>query len=290
MAWPETGRFVAQLVGWTLPAPQVEGLAATVSLAEEGAVIRAEASNEEGHPRNFLDVSAVVIGPDQAAGASEDGGQAAPAEVALAQVGAGRYEAPFDAAQPGTYLVRLQVRDGEEVLGQQTLGLAVPYSPEYRAAGIDLPGLESLAAATGGGRLSGPAQAFVHDLAVAARVREVSMALLLAVALLFPLDVAVRRVMIGGGDVRRAVAWLAARLPARRRAKAGGQQALGRLWQARERARERQARSGTRAAADKVPREGPIEEKPESPVTPSSAEALERLRKAKERARRGGRR
>ncbi|MEJ2209862.1 MAG: glutamine amidotransferase, partial [Anaerolineae bacterium] len=297
MAWPETGRFVAQLVGWTLPAPQVEGLAATVSLAEEGAVIRAEASDEEGHPRNFLKVSAVVIGPDQAPGTSEDGGQAGPAEVALAQVGAGRYEATFDAAQPGTYLLRLQVRDGEEILGQQTLGLAVPYSPEYRVAGIDLPGLESLARATGGGRLPGPEQAFVHDLVVAARVREVSMALLLAVALLFPLDVALRRMMIDGQDVRQAAAWLAAawlaaRFPARRRAQAGAQRTLGRLWQARDRARERQARSGeapepaearheaTAAAGHPAETEAPA---------PSSAEALQRLRQAKERAQRGKR-
>lgn len=107
----------------------MEGLAAAVSLADEGAVIHAEATDREGHPRNFLEVSAVLIGPDGAGQDPEAG------EVALQQVGAGRYETVVDLSQPGTYLVRLQVRDGEQVLGQQTMGLAVPYSPEYRAGG-----------------------------------------------------------------------------------------------------------------------------------------------------------
>lgn len=297
MAWPEMGRFVAQLVGWTLPAPQVEGLAAQVSLGEEGALVHVEATDREGQPRSFLDVSAVVVGPGEVSEEQEA------SEVALSQVGAGAYEAVLGLSQPGTYLVRLQVRDGERVLGQQTLGLAVPYSPEYRVSGIDLPGLEALSATTGGGRLAEPGHSFLHDLVTSPRIQEVSGTLLLVVALLFPLDVALRRVMLGGRDLRGAAAWLAARLPGPSRQRARSPRALGRLWQARARARVRQARPGGAPASSSPSNaaQGPVAEEPEpggepptgeggvKPGTASSAEALARLRKAKERAQRRSR-
>ena len=182
-------------------------------------------------------------------------------------------------------------------LGQQVLGLAVPYSPEYRAAGADLSLLDRLARLTGGGPLGEPASAFTHDLPAADRAQDIWRGLLLVVALLFPLDVAIRRVMLGRQDLHKARAWLAARLPAVRRGQAAGERALGQLWQARERARERQARS--RPAAPPPGRkpgdEPPSAPSPAPPPAPGPEEgppaagddALARLREAKKRARRG---
>ena len=288
VTWDGFARFAAQLVGWVLPIPQVEGLSAQVTLEGTQAVVHAEVVDREGRPRDFLDVSATVIDPELET-----------ETVTLEQVGAGQYEVKMDATQPGTYLVRLGVSEGDSVLGQQMLGVVVPYSPEYayaaRAAvdGVDRGFLNELARLTGGGELREPVAAFTHNLPSADRAREVWRGLLLAVALLFPLDVAVRRVMLGPRDLHKALAWVRARLPGRQSRGVERERALGQLFRARERVRERQ----TRVASPTVPpspSEAVQEALPadESPVTPrqsaesDGSDALARLRAAKKRARR----
>ncbi len=74
-------------------------------------------------------------------------------ESELTQVGPGRYQTEVNLSQPGTYLVRLGVNQGDHSLGQEIMGLVVPYSPEYRASGMDLPFLGELARITGGEEL-----------------------------------------------------------------------------------------------------------------------------------------
>jgi hypothetical protein len=212
----------------------------------------------------------------------------------LPQVGAGRYEAEVEVSQPGTYLVRLGVSQDGDALGQQTLGLVVPYSPEYAASGTDRALLGGLARLTGGGELPEPAAAFVHNLPAADRAREIWVPLLLIAALLFPLDVALRRVMLGPADFRQGVTWLWERLPARPAAGAPERErALGRLFQARDRVR------GWRPSPDApTPTPGQPPAEPSSsppareqtqpappPPSPTSEDSLARLREAKKRAR-----
>jgi Mg-chelatase subunit ChlD len=282
VAWDGFPRFAAQLVGWTLPAPQVEGLTAQASLEDDRVAVRVEAADEAGRPRNFLDVAATLIGPDLQT-----------TEVTLAQVGAGRYEALVEASQPGTYLVRLGVSDGGKALGQQTLGVVVPYSPEYKESGTQRALLNELARLTGGGELPQPVAAFVHNLPTADRAREIWGTLLLVVALLFPLDVALRRVMLGPRDFAKAVSWLRVRLPARGTRTGGRERALGRLFQARDRVRQRHARAEapsslptpTESSARSPSPSGTGDAESVSPP-PLSDDALARLREAKKRARR----
>jgi hypothetical protein len=235
-------------------------------------------------------VSAVLIAPDLSA-----------QEVELAQIGAGQYAARAELGEPGTYLVRLNVRDGEEALGQQTLGLVLPYSPEYNAAvggAVNRPLLEALARRTGGGELLDPLAAFAHNLPSAERAREVWRGLLLAVALLFPLDVALRRLTFGLRDLGRAWGaareWVGTRLFARRTTDAPGERALGRLFEARERGQARTTRGPSeQAKAPSEPRQPAADAPPSRPETPSrtadepgSQDSLARLREAKRRARR----
>ena len=292
MAWENFPRFAAQLVGWTLPAPQVEGLTAQAWLEDEGAVIQVEATDPEpsgagdvsgvGRPRDFLDVTATLIGPELET-----------IEAPLPQVGAGRYQARVDVAQPGAYLVRLAVSEEGEALGQSTLGLVVPYSPEYRAGGTDSALLNQLACLTGGGQLPEPTAAFTHNLPTTDRAREFWAPLLLIVALLFPLDVALRRVMLGPRDLRRGVTWLRERLPARLQVGAERERALGRLFEARDRVRGRRPDTDKPSptpseppAKPADPSTGAEEIETTSPATQSSDDALARLREAKKRARR----
>jgi Ca-activated chloride channel homolog len=208
------------------------------------------------------------------------------------RTGAGRYEAQVDVSQPGAYLVRLGVSEGDASLGQQTLGLVVPYSPEYRASGTNTGFLDELARITGGSRVEEIAQIFLHNLPAAQLAREIWRPLLLIVALLFPLDIALRRVMFGRSDYARAGGWIQERMPRRRPSRIEGR-ALGNLFQARERARHRRAGEDQPEARTAPPEEGKPPSAPAKtppPARPSrpkeeSGDTLDRLRKAKKRAR-----
>jgi hypothetical protein len=282
LGWEGFSRFAAQLVGWTLPAPQVEGVTAQAGLENGQAVVRVEAEDANGQPRNFLSATATLIGPDLQ-----------PHEIALSQVGAGRYEGSLAVSEPGTYLVRMGVNQGDQSLGQQTLGLVVPYSPEYRQSGMDLGLLNELARLTGGSHLTDPLAAFVHNLPAADYAREIWRTLLLLVALLFPLDVALRRVIFGRTEMRKAATWLRERLPFGRRRTVAGERALGQLFRARERARTRRAVQVPRQAVvrpepEQGPQNQPVQpvESPAPPPEPAAPEedTLARLRGAKRRA------
>jgi Mg-chelatase subunit ChlD len=270
VAWDGFARFAAQLVGWTLPAPQVEGLTAQVQLQGDQAAIRVEAADRDGRPRNFLGMTATVIGPDLEK-----------AEITLRQTGAGHYQALVGVEEPGVHLAQLSVREDDAALGQQTLGLVVPYSPEYRTGGVDRALLGELAGLTGGGELPAPDAAFLHDLRPQDRSREIWQALLLLAALLFPLDVGVRRVMLGPPDARKALAWLRTHLPTGPRQMVPQERVLGQLFQARQRGRERHARTGTPAVAP-LHKPASVDE-PRATASSSSTEddALARLREAK---------
>ncbi|MEJ2710398.1 MAG: VWA domain-containing protein, partial [Anaerolineales bacterium] len=230
LRWDNFSRFAGQLVGWTLPAPQVEGLQAQTSISEGRGLIQLSARDEQERPLNFLDASATIVDPDLES-----------REVSLEQVGPGQYQAQVDVSSPGTYLVRLGVNDGDQSLGQMTLGMVAQYSPEYRAGGANVSLLQELARITGGEALLESGNAFLHNLPAAADAREIWSPLLLAAALLFPLEVAVRRVRLSSRDVRKGAAWVQARLPWRRRSAQTTERprVLGNLFQARERARTR---------------------------------------------------
>jgi hypothetical protein len=289
--WPGFERFAPQLVGWVLPAPKVEGLTTEVSMKDGEAIIQIQAIDKAGQPLNFLEGSAAIIDPNLET-----------VQAPLKQVGAGRYEAAASISQPGTYLVRLGVNQGDQSLGQTTLGFVVPYSPEYRASGVNEGFLGRLAQVTGGEQLVEAASAFNREGLVAIpQARQIWAPLLLLVALLFPLDVALRRLVISRKDLYQGRAWLQSRLLSRPRPTAEQPRLLGQLFQARDRARHRREtptppgafplpttnEAKTPAPPGASPPSAPAE--PAQPVTPQDTPAedsLARLRQAKKRARR----
>jgi hypothetical protein len=215
------------------------------------------------------------------------------------------------------YLLRVGVNQGDQSLGQVTRGVVVPYSPEYLTSGADRGLLEELARRTGGGELLEPLGAFVHNLPSVDLAREIWRPLLLLAALLFPLDVAVRRLAVSQSDLSSARSWIAERFtPSHgRSAQAEQPQLLGRLFEARQRARQRpsgepepeQTSSDRRSSASsadleiekgiKKATEQPDKKPPASPSsgytqneeptpTENQTDSLARLREAKKRARR----
>lgn len=282
VTWEGFARFASQLVGWTLPAPQVAGLQAEAAYREGEAVLTLTATGEDGLPRNFLDVQGILVSP---------GLENVP--VSFEQVGPGRYQAQAMLNETGAYLAKMTVLDGDEAVGQQTLGLVVPYSPEYRAGGIDLPLLGELAARTGGTALSDPLASLIRNLPAAERAREIWAPLLFVVALLFPLDVAIRRVIFGAQDFRKAVAWVLERLPfpgsAARRPER--EAVLGQLFDARARARQRTTRQANvrqtpqESEAHEPAQEQEVTGKPPVSQPQTQEDTLARLREAKKRTR-----
>lgn len=279
IAWEDFPRFAAQLVGWLLPAPQVEGLSARVEVVGGQAVIQLQAAAEDGAPLNFLTARLSLISPDLET-----------SEADLEQVGPGSYEARIPLSQPGVYLVRLGVNQDDQSLGQLTLGMVLPYSPEYRLAGADVGLLSELARVTGGEQLLEPVNAFLHDLPAAEFAREIWRPLLLLAALLFPLDVALRRVLFGPRELQRARVWLRARLPGAA-ASRQDEPLLGDLFAARQRARRRHTPGGDPEQPapplnpPQPPTSGPAEpSEPPSASPPDPGDALARLRAAKKRA------
>jgi uncharacterized membrane protein/Mg-chelatase subunit ChlD len=289
--WPGFERFAPQLIGWVLPAPKVEGLTTEISLKDGQAVVEMQAIDKAGQPLNFLDGTATIIDPNLLS-----------TQLPLKQVGAGQYEASSHVSQPGTYLVRLGVNQGDQSLGQVTLGLVVPYSPEYRSSGVNEGLLTQLARITGGSKIQSSEQAFVREgnLSFIPQAREIWAPLLLLAVLLFPLDVAVRRVMVNRKDISLANAWLHERLTFRHRTVSEQPRLLGQLFQARDRARHRREPFETssnppktsQAASPPPMKTGnppPADQNPAPPPADKETperDSLKRLREAKKRARR----
>lgn len=289
LGWDGFPRFVSQLVGWTLPADKAEGLSIEAALRDNEAIISVEAANPDGSPRNFLSGSVSLIDPDYNQ-----------KELAIKQVGSGKYEARSQVSMPGVYLVRVGINDGDQSLGQSTLGLVVPYSPEYKTSGVDRALLSQLAFITGGRELAESADAFVQNLPSIPSTREIWLPLLILAALLFPIDVGVRRLTLRRKDLSQAADWVKSALPtSSRQTRAPQPRLLSNLFEARQRVRREGA---AKQEGDEPPSVLDSDRQKKPAVTPPSGDqpagvqdtgdgattetsAIDRLKAAKKRAR-----
>lgn len=295
LGWDEFPRFAGQLVGWTLPDPGDQRLDVAVGAAGHEVTLTATAQDEQGQANSFLTVEARLV---------DNNGQAM--EVELVPVGPGRYEATAELPAEGVYLAQIVARDGETALpvASRSTGVVMPYSPEYASLAGDLALLSDVAAATGGRLLQDQdvERAFAHTLAAGHNTQALWPGLLLLAALLFPIDVAVRRLRLSRREWQQARTWVDSRLPALRRGPAAGPAdtappLLGDLFQARQRARHRQAAPpgaspptpvAPPAFEEASPAPPAAERSPSPPASPAEDEpdTLARLRAAKRRSRR----
>jgi len=294
---PEFGTLTAQLVAWTLPPRDAEGIEVSFSPADRGELnVEVTSFDDEGGPRNFYRSILRLVSPDLE-----------PTQTVLEQVGPGRYAGTVRAEDPGAYLVRVaQTFEGEEGTdaASRTLGIVSPAAEEYRRLGVDADALASYAAAGGGRELplageNSGADVWRHDISASAFPTPIWPWLLLTAILLVPLDVGVRRVALSGSDLRRARAW-AARRVGLGRAEPEMVPGLSELRAARARSQRRTDRSVAAAPppqaveqpSDAAPRPAPPRSvvpepaatAPEEPVAPAGETLAERLA----RRRRGG--
>ncbi len=293
LGWGEFTRFWGQTVRWVLRRPGSELLHPRVERGTEGSLLVAEAWDEDGSPINGLEVTATLSLPG---GGSE--------ELSLPQAGPGRYEAPIEARQAGAYVAAVVAQGPGGFEAERTMGFAVPYPPDYAdvAANTDL--LQRVAAQTGGRVIELPEQVWAPPRTFPHTRTDIWRWLLWAAALLLPLDVAIRRLMVRREDL--APAWEALRSVATRLRpqRVEEPETVGALLQSRRSARRERVES-YRPPIPAVPpartEQAPIAEPPPEPPRPDpvtveaaaaeedeAADTTSRLLKRKRELRGGG--
>ncbi len=206
--WPLFSQFVGQMVQWASPGASTAGLqtAYTLSTSSTGdaqnVAIRLESLDVNGTPRNGLVSTAVLT---NSAGSA--------VSVALTQESPGVYSGVVQTLEQGTYRVGIEQRTpgSNDLVARSDEGLVIPYASEYavveNSAQTASAYLSELAQLGGGKVLSllSSDAVWTHDIqAQRLRVALWPWLVLLSI-LLFPIDVAVRRLSISWRDVWRAL-------------------------------------------------------------------------------------
>ncbi|MEO8284908.1 MAG: VWA domain-containing protein [Chloroflexota bacterium] len=206
VTWPQFSQFAGQMVSWTVPQSGVSGLEAQYTVSPSGSAgtqdVSARISSQDAGGRSRTDVQTTLTVTDTAHVSQI---------LSLAQGSPGIYTGVIKGLPPGVYEVGLEQRSVEtgELVARDTSGFVVPYSSEYNIvddSAKQATALLSDVAQLGGGRvlsLTDPAAAFVHDLTSQPLRVPLAPWLLLLAVLLFPLDVATRRLTVSWSDLRR---------------------------------------------------------------------------------------
>jgi hypothetical protein len=187
MEWPDFNAFWAQAIRATMRQTSAQNIQMSVSSSGGHADLDVSAFDPFGAPINGMQAQVSVIGPDNR-----------PQALTLSQSGPGHYQAQFDASQTGAYLITAAqpaaTADGKPSITRT--GFSVAYPPEFQATGPNISLLEQIAKTTGGKILDHPAAAFRPADRPGESVSDLWPTLLLAAAILFVLDIAVRRLAI----------------------------------------------------------------------------------------------
>jgi hypothetical protein len=194
------------------------------------------------------------------------------------QTAPGRYEGEFEANEQGQYMVALRYTDEQGTPRIYTVGAAVPYSPEYRDLQGNSAVLSSVADRTKGQTFptltARPPETdyprmWRHNQRAHSSPQDLWPLLILFGALLLPVDIAVRRLLVSRSE------WVAiggmaygatlGRLFSRRSATAEREEGTGRLLGAKARASRRLGTTAEEAAA------APVEETVSTPPPAPSA-------------------
>lgn len=195
-AWEAFSSFWGGVVRAVLPSPDNSGLA--LRILSEGAQARVVV--DVVAPEASVSATGYVDGLDlQLSVTPINSGQGEPQTITLAQRAPGRYEGYFTPEGRSTLLLRLH---GDRDL---VAGWAAPAPLEY-VPGDALAAVARLAAQGGGASVTEPAQVFVHDLRGRTAEQPLTPLFILLAAVLWPFDIAWRRLALTRADVAR---WLA---------------------------------------------------------------------------------
>jgi uncharacterized membrane protein len=191
MNWDKYREFWLQVAQWSLRRLDAANFNTEIAVEKGEGHVSVEAIDSDGHYRNFLNLQLLVVSP-----------KGEKQILQLEQTGAGRYDAVFPTKEVGAYLMNLTDRANGQ---SQALGLSVNYSPEFDDTGPNLNLLRRLAE-LGGGKILDPKtdNPFTHDRVKTFQPLDLRDWLLKFAILLFPCDVAVRRIQLDRDEWLRA--------------------------------------------------------------------------------------
>ena len=200
-----------QAFRWSFGSPQTSGLYIKGTNSGASTLLEVQAVDDSGVLQNLLTLQATIGG---------DSSQ----QIPLVQVAPGRYQAQIALPGPGAYQVSVAEYSGGKPTGRtETGGIVVSYPLEYRYFGVNEAMLASIASITGGGTLTAAVGSFAREgLRFSGQVSTPLWPYLLALAaILFPLDVAVRKLRLSPSALmapaREATARVSNVIPFRRR-------------------------------------------------------------------------
>jgi len=183
--WPSANRFFGDMVRYSLPQSSDPALQVETQVQGDHTHLLVTSPGLSGEA-----VSVSAVTPDLTDTA-----------LTLSSTGPGRFEGDLRTDQVGSYLLHVTDSVGGAVKHASTIGLVVPYSPEYRALGTDSATLSAIARAGGGVLLTDRSSAFNLPVPPVHAVQPIGELLLVLAILLFPLDVALRRLVLSTEDL-----------------------------------------------------------------------------------------
>ncbi|MEQ8168030.1 MAG: VWA domain-containing protein [Candidatus Eremiobacterota bacterium] len=184
--WKYFPIFWSHVVRWTMKNDESSCLETFVSMDGNEGKISVDAVDNEGEFINLLHLKGKIISPSLKI-----------TEVSLKQEGPGRYEARFPVTERGTYLISA----GNDRVGYQATGFDVSIPPEYKSTGCNRDLLGHIARETEGRilNLNDYHKVFDHSIKQSYQVKTIWPFLIVLAMLLFPIDIAVRRIFLPEG-------------------------------------------------------------------------------------------
>jgi von Willebrand factor type A domain len=177
---PVSAPLFARIVAWTLPGGGGERLNIEAQPSGDGLQVSVTSSQASG-----TNMQLGVVWPNFQNSIQE-----------LLPVAPGRWEGRITGTGVGTYLLHAALTKGGQPVAQADRAVSVSYSPEYLDLGRDDALLRQISREGGGVLLAGPAAAWKQRPPPIPVNTDVFWLLVLLVALLWPLDVAVRRITL----------------------------------------------------------------------------------------------
>lgn len=184
LEWPDYGKFWAQVLRSTMRKNPPTDFQTVVDVQNGTGYVTIDAVDDRGNFLNQLNFKGSVVGP------SMKGRQ-----LSIEQTGPGRYETTFDAREVGSYVVNVVRRDQDQTSPDVNV-VTIPYPPEYKDIAPNTALLKRIASETGGKFRPEPSEVFTQDFRRSKAYTDLWRLLVILAAILLPLDVAVRRLVI----------------------------------------------------------------------------------------------
>lgn len=184
--WAKYDKFWSQVVRWSMRSVEKGNVQVTTEIRDGKGHLVVDAYEDDRKTfANYLQITGTVVDPGIDAQSIE-----------LIQTQPGRYEAQFDVADIGNYMVNLNYLDTQGVQRSYVAGTSLSYSAEYRDIQPNRRLVTQVVETSGGMIRDSLAGVFDHNLPKTRSFHPLWPILLLIAILLMPVDIFIRRVIL----------------------------------------------------------------------------------------------